>query len=182
MQERSGGACELCGATEGLRAVEVPPVDAPTSDRAVLLCPTCADGLTAPDQVAAAHWFCLQESAWSQTPAVQVTAWRLLQGLREHGWARDLLDTLYVDDDTLAWARAGLPDPSAVPTVDSNGTVLQDGDSVTLIKDLPVKGAGFTAKRGTLVKGIRLTGDPGLVEGKVDRVEIFLKTEFLKKA
>ncbi len=67
-------------------------------------------------------------------------------------------------------------------TRDSNGTILSDGDSVTLIKDLEVKGGGFTAKRGTLVKGIRLTDDPGLVEGRVNKMAIYLKTEFLKKA
>jgi protein PhnA len=60
--------------------------------------------------------------------------------------------------------------------------VLVDGDAVTLIKDLDVKGANFTAKRGTLVKGIRLTDDPALVEGRVNGIAIYLKTAFLKKA
>lgn len=60
--------------------------------------------------------------------------------------------------------------------------VLRDGDSVTLIKDLEVKGGGFTAKRGTLVKGIRLTGNPKNIEGKVNKMQLVLKTEFLKKA
>ena len=67
-------------------------------------------------------------------------------------------------------------------TLDSHGTPLASGDSVTLIKDLDVKGAGFVAKRGTLVKNIRLTGDPAHVEGKVNGVAIVLKTQFLKKA
>ena len=49
-------------------------------------------------------------------------------------------------------------------TKDSNGTTLADGDSVTLIKDLKVKGTSETIKRGTLVKNIRLTDDPGLIE------------------
>ena len=67
------------------------------------------------------------------------------------------------------------------PTLDSNGTELMEGDAVTLIKNLEVKGGGFTAKRGTAVKNIRLTDDSGLVEGKVNGMQIVLKTEFLKK-
>jgi len=59
---------------------------------------------------------------------------------------------------------------------------LTSGDSVTLIKDLDVKGTSFVAKRGTLVKGIRLTDNPEHVEGRVNKVSIVLKTQFLKKA
>ena len=66
---------------------------------------------------------------------------------------------------------------------DSNGTLLNDGDSVTVIKDLKVKGTSETIKRGTLVKGIRLTGKPGEVECNTKQVKgLVLKTEFLKKA
>ena len=66
--------------------------------------------------------------------------------------------------------------------MDSHGAELKSGDSVTLIKDLDVKGAGFTAKRGTLVKDIRLADDPELIEGRVNKTVIYLRTEFLKKA
>jgi protein PhnA len=66
---------------------------------------------------------------------------------------------------------------------DSNGNLLKDGDSVTLIKDLKVKGTSVTLKRGTLVKNIRLTGDAGEVECNAEKVKgLVLKTEFLKKA
>lgn len=66
---------------------------------------------------------------------------------------------------------------------DSNGTILQDGDSVTLIKDLKVKGTSVTLKRGTLVKNIRLTDDPAEIECNVEKVKgLVLRTEFLKKA
>ncbi len=68
-------------------------------------------------------------------------------------------------------------------TKDSNGTVLADGDNVTLIKDLKVKGTSVTLKRGTMVRGIRLTGDPDEVECRVEKVKgLVLRTEFLKKA
>ena len=69
-------------------------------------------------------------------------------------------------------------------TRDSNGAVLADGDSVTLVKDLKVKGSGgVTLKRGTMVRKIRLTGDPEEIEANVDKVKgLVLKTEFVKKA
>ena len=68
-------------------------------------------------------------------------------------------------------------------TRDSNGATLAEGDSVTLIKDLKVKGTSETIKRGTLVKNIRLTDDPGLIECNTKQVKgLVLKTEFLKKA
>jgi protein PhnA len=65
---------------------------------------------------------------------------------------------------------------------DSNGNLLQDGDSVTLIKDLKVRGSSTTLKRGTVVKNIKLTDDEDEVEGRIDRVQMVLRTEFLKKS
>jgi protein PhnA len=66
---------------------------------------------------------------------------------------------------------------------DSNGTELQNGDSVLLIKDLKVKGTSVTLKRGTLVKNIRLTDDEEEIEGRVEKVkDLVLRTEFVKKA
>ncbi|MFV3129425.1 alkylphosphonate utilization protein [Niveispirillum sp. KHB5.9] len=66
---------------------------------------------------------------------------------------------------------------------DCNGNLLAEGDSVTLIKDLKVKGANVTLKRGTVVKGIHLTDDPEEIEGKVEKVKgLVLKTCFVKKA
>ena len=66
---------------------------------------------------------------------------------------------------------------------DANGTRLMEGDSVTLIKDLPVKGANVTLKRGTMVKNIRLTHDEREIEANVEKVRgLVLKTEFVKKA
>jgi len=66
---------------------------------------------------------------------------------------------------------------------DSNGTELKDGDSVTLIKDLKVKGSSTTLKRGTMIKNIRLTGDPAEIECRAEKIkDLVLRTEFLKKA
>lgn len=66
---------------------------------------------------------------------------------------------------------------------DSNGAILTDGDNVTLIKDLKVKGAGVTLKRGTLIRGIRLTDDPAEIECRAEKVrDLVLRVEFVKKA
>lgn len=66
---------------------------------------------------------------------------------------------------------------------DCNGNILAEGDSVTLIKDLKVKGTNVTLKRGTVVKSIHLTGDPEEIEGKVEKVKgLVLKTCFVRKA
>ena len=66
---------------------------------------------------------------------------------------------------------------------DSNGTELAEGDAVTVIKDLKVKGTSLTLKRGTLIKGIHLTGDDDEIECRVEKIKgLVLKTEFLKKA
>ena len=68
-------------------------------------------------------------------------------------------------------------------TRDSNGVILADGDAVTLIKDLKVKGTSVTLKRGTRVTSIRLTGDPDEIECRVEKVKgLVLRTEFVKKA
>jgi protein PhnA len=188
LSARASGRCELCGADAGLAAYLVPPVAAPDADRALLACAACRAQLDGDTPLAPAHWNGLREAVWSEVPAVQVVAWRLLTRLSGEAWAQELLEQVYLDDDALAWARAGL-DAAApaegeadAPVLDSNGAVLVDGDAVTLIKDLDVKGANFTAKRGTLVKGIRLTDDPALVEGRVNGIAIYLKTAFLKKA
>jgi protein PhnA len=183
LHTRADSRCELCGGSENLSPSPVPPMPEPTLERCVLLCSTCSPQLAEDATLNPRHWYCLQESAWSQEPAVQVQAWRLLQRLQDEGWAQDLLEQLYIDEQTLAWAQSGsAPSKGLAPTLDSNGAVLQDGDSVTLIKDLSVKRTSFTAKRGTMVKNIRLSDDPALIEGRVNKTAIFLKTCFLKRA
>lgn len=64
---------------------------------------------------------------------------------------------------------------------DSNGSLLVDGDSVKLIKDLKVKGSSLNLKRGTVVKKIRLTGNEEEVDCRINGSSIVLRTEFLKK-
>ena len=185
LRSRAKDLCELCGQSQGLTpcAVDSDSDDDPT--RSVLVCGTCGPALGSSDELDSSHWYCLQEAIWSEVPVVQVVSYRLLRRLTSQPWAVDLLEQVYLDEAVLAWAQAGCEDPDApkaAATTDCNGAVLSDGDSVTLIKDLDVKGAGFTAKRGTLVKNIRVGDDPTHIEGRVNKVTIMLKTCFLKRA
>jgi len=186
LRQRSESSCELCGSTENLLVYEVPPESQGNADDSILVCDTCRDQIENPDKVEANHWRCLNDSMWSQIPAVQVMAWRMLTRLRKEGWPQDLLDMLYLDEEVLTWAKAtgeGLSTEEMVKHKDSNGTVLEAGDTVTLIKDLNVKGANFTAKRGTAVRGISLVADnPEQIEGKINGQQIVILTKFVKKA
>jgi protein PhnA len=186
LHARSESKCELCGATESLGVYEVPPNSDGSADECALICETCREQIENPEKVDVHHWRCLNDSMWSQVPAVQVTVWRMLKRLSAEGWPQDLLDMLYLDEDTQAWAQAtgeGKSDENAVKHVDSNGAVLEAGDTITLIKDLNVKGANFTAKRGTVVRGILLVADnPEHIEGRVEGRQIVILTKFVKKA
>jgi protein PhnA len=186
IQARSGSKCELCGATDELKVYEVPPTSNGKAGDCVLVCEKCLSQLENPATMDVNHWHCLNDSMWSQVPAVQVLAWRLLNRLSSEAWSRDLLEMLYLDDETLAWAKAtgeGISLDDTVKHIDSNGVLLQGGDTVVLIKDLDVKGAGFTAKRGTAVRGITLvTDNPEHIEGRVNGQQIVILTKFVKKS
>jgi protein PhnA len=183
LQGRSESKCELCGATESLSAYEIPPSSDGTIEQCVLLCKTCREQIENPDKVDANHWRCLNDSMWSQVPSVQVMVWRMLTRLRGEGWPQDMLDMFYLDDETLAWAESGMESEEAVRHLDSNGALLEAGDTVTLIKDLDVKGSSITAKRGTAVRGIRLVADnPEQIEGRVEGQQIVILTRFVKKS
>jgi protein PhnA len=181
--ERSGNVCELCGATEELSVYEVAPSDG-SAEQSVLVCSTCKSQIENPETMDADHWRCLNDSMWNENPAVQVMAYRLLHALRSEGWPQDLLDMMYLEEDVKTWAEAGIAkeDENAVVQRDANGNILSEGDTVSLIKDLDVKGGGFTAKRGTVVKNIHVTDDPKFIEGKINGQTIVIVAEYTKKA
>jgi protein PhnA len=185
LRERSGDKCELCGATEQLAVYAVPDSPDDTAEQSIYICNTCREQIEDPDKVDVNHWRCLNDSMWSPVPAVQVMAWRMLKRLSAEGWPQELLDMLYFDEEQLAWAEAGIRaenDDNTVLHKDSNGAVLEAGDTVTLIKDLKVKGANFTAKQGTAVRNISLVADnPEHIEGRVEGQRIVILTQYVKK-
>lgn len=179
--ERSESKCELCGSTSGIQPFIVAPKKGDSDDEIVVVCDTCMTQLNDPQKVDANHWRCLNESMWSQVPSVQVVAYRMLNQLKHENWALDAVGMMYLDDETQEWADA--QSDAALVHVDSNGHVLQAGDTVTLIQDLNVKGSSITAKRGTAVRRIRL--DPNnaeYIEGKVDGQHIVILTKYVKKS
>ncbi len=182
--QRCNASCELCTSTANLVVYEVPPITEPDVDNCIMICEVCNTQIDTPAEMDVNHWRCLSGSMWSQVPAVQVVVWRLLKQLSTESWAQDLLDSLYLDEETQKWAEASSAqsDEARAPTFDSNGAELKDGDTVTIIKDLDVKGANFTAKRGTAVRNISLTSNPEHIEGRVNGVRIVLLTCYLKKS
>ncbi len=180
LEARSAGKCELCAAQNKLETYSVP--NTPQGYNAgVLLCDRCLKQIEC-DELDTKHWRCLNESMWSTVPAVQVMAYRLLKRLESEPWAQDLLAMLYLEGDVLSWAEAAEPERGKVPTRDSNGVVLNAGDTVTVIKDLDVKGTSFVAKRGTAVRNISLCDNPEHIEGRVNGTRVVLLSCYLKKS
>ena len=185
LQNRSGGQCELCGASEVLEIYEVPPVSTGGLDGSILVCNTCKSQIENPDAVDSNHWRCLNDSMWSEHDAVKVVAWRMLNRLKPEGWPQDLLDMMYLEDEVLAWAKAtgeGQEAGEQVVHRDANGAILEAGDNVVLIKDLKVKGSSMVAKQGTAVRRISLDHENAeYIEGKVDGQQIVILTKYVKK-
>ncbi len=163
-------SCELCGSSEDLREHKVEP-----KEEYITICAKCASLIDEPTKDKN-HWYCLNDTMWSQEPKVQVMAYRILTKLG----SQDMVDMMYLEPEVLEWAKDGLEKEKIEPTRDSNGTILNEGDSVTIIKDLVVKGAGFTAKQGTTVKNIHIA-DSKSIEGRVNGTRIVLLSKFLKK-
>ncbi|MCR8924325.1 PhnA domain-containing protein [Dasania sp. GY-MA-18] len=182
LMQRADSKCELCTATSALAAHSIPESPQTNEDSHILLCETCREQISS-EQLDLNHFRSLPDTMWSTVPAVQVMCYRLLKQLSSESWAQDALDMLYLEEDVKAWAEAGINDEvdDSEPCYDSNGVRLQAGDNVVLIKDLDVKGAGFTAKRGTAVRGISLTNNPEHIEGRVNGTRIVLVSKYLKK-
>lgn len=185
LNKRSGSKCELCAATENLKVYEVLPTRKGGIDESILACSTCIDQIENPENVDLNHWRCLNDSMWSEHTPVQVVVWRMLSRLRAAGWPQELLDQMYLDEETLAWAQAtgeGKEEENKIVHRDVNGVILEAGDSVVLIKDLKVKGSSMVAKQGTAVRNIRLDYENAeYIEGKVDGQQIVIITKYVKK-
>lgn len=183
IKKRSNLVCELCTADENLAVYEVGPNPKGTEKDSIFICTTCSEQIEDEDKTDANHWRCLNDSMWSEVDAVKVVAYRMLDRMKSEGWPQDLLDMIYMEEDVLAWAKDGIEDTSdKVIHKDSNGVVLQAGDNVVLIKDLKVKGGGFTAKRGTAVRRISLVwNNPNHIEGRVEDQHIVILTQYVKK-
>ena len=185
LQIRSQHSCELCKATETLTIYTVQPSKNINLTNSIYACQTCISQIEDSNLINSNHWRCLNDSMWSEFLPVQVMAWRMLNRLLSAGWSQDLLDMMYLDDDSLAWAKAlgdGVDEAAKLIHRDVNGVVLEAGDSVVLIKDLKVKGTSMVAKQGTAVRRIALDHEnETYIEGKIDGKHIVLITQYVKK-
>ena len=185
LQIRSQHSCELCKATETLTIYTVQPSKNINLTDSIYACQTCISQIEDSNLINSNHWRCLNDSMWSEFLPVQVMAWRMLNRLLSAGWSQDLLDMMYLDDDSLAWAKAlgdGVDEAAKLIHRDVNGVVLEAGDSVVLIKDLKVKGTSMVAKQGTAVRRIALDHEnETYIEGKIDGKHIVLITQYVKK-
>lgn len=109
LTRRAKSKCELTGvAGVALRAYEVPPVpEIPDLERTLLLSDACHAVIQRPQTLNGREWHCLAEAVWSDFPALQVLAWRMLSHLASReAWAREILDEVVLDPEVEAWARA----------------------------------------------------------------------------
>ena len=185
LEARSVSQCELCTSKNNLKIYDVKPVSTGGLDGSLLACETCIGQIDDPETTEANHWRCLNDSMWSEFQAIQVVAWRMLSRLKKEGWPQDLLDMMYLDDEVLKFAKAtgeGLDESEKIIHRDVNGTILQAGDSVVLVKDLKVKGSSLVAKQGTAVRRISLDQEnTEFIEGKVGPTQIVIITKYVKK-
>jgi len=170
--------CELCGSSEDVSLLELPVSDG-GEDQSVYVCVACKNQIEN-DELDETHFNCLNDAMWSEVPAVKVMSYILWNKLGRG----DMTDMMYLEDEEKKLADAAInADANKVVFRDANGVELKAGDSIVILKDLDVKGAGFTAKRGTTVTRITLPNDmDDHVEGRVNGTKIYLKTEFIKKA
>lgn len=180
LKERSNNQCELCSATENLSVYDVPNV----RDTGIYACQNCINQMEDSEKIDPNHWRCLNDSMWSEHNGVKIMAWRMLNRVNQP-WAEDMLGMMYMEDDVLVTAKAsgdGEVDENQIIHRDVNGVVLDNGDSVVLIKDLKVKGSSMVAKQGTAVRNIRLDRDNSdYIEGKVGPTLTVIVTKYVKK-
>ena len=180
--KRADAKCELCGSDDGLAAYDIPPITIRSLDKSILLCSTCLDQVVHPEKMKPNHWRSLSETMWSQTPAIQVMSWRLLNRLKGEGWSDELLEILYMEDNVKKWAVADdTIRPVDEPTLDINGVPFATGDSAIMTKDIFITGANVTAKRGAVIKNISLTDNARQIEGNLNGTRIVLGGRYLKK-
>lgn len=185
LYQRANSQCELCTNDKELVIYSLPPNNSDLVSENILVCQKCSDQLNKTEQLDFEHWSDLPNNMWSEVPAVQVVAWRMLNRLRTESWATDALDILYLDDELLEWAKQTgdhVSDGMVEFHKDSLGTVLSEGDNVVLTKTLDVKGSSIRATLGTVVKNIHLVADNiDQIEGKIDGQTIVILTKFLRK-
>src|SRR5688500_20399709 len=105
LRKRRSNKCKLCKSENKLTIYEVPPHSEQREEDCLLVCEKCSLQLTKKEEPNSKHWACLNESMWSEVPAVQVVTWRMLNRLRNESWAAEAIDMMFLDEPTLEWAK-----------------------------------------------------------------------------
>jgi protein PhnA len=178
LNDRSGGVCELCNSLPAVHEFTVSPRADEVAENQVALCDTCMTAMG--EEEKGDYWRCLEGSIWNPEPSVQALSYRLLQTYKDEEWAKGVLNSVELDEDTLQWAMSAF-DVADVHK-DAFGNLLESGDTILLTQNLKIKGTNFTAGKGTMIKKIRLVqDDPQQVEGKINDQMIVILTKFVKK-
>ncbi len=178
LAERCQGLCELCTTEAATIAYAVSPKNHDVIENEVALCNNCLSKLNSTEDQQ--HWQCLAGSIWNTEPSVQALTYRILYNNKDQDWAQEIMSSVELDESVINWAESAF----VVADVhkDSNGTVLESGDTVVLTQNLNVKGANFTATKGTIVRKIRLVPDnTEQIEGKVNDQMIVILTKYVRK-
>jgi len=185
LKNRSNNACELCLKQDNqLHAYTIPPKSDALAANQAVLCTECFDQVKEQNYSNSHYWRFLEGSIWSEVPAVQVLSYKILSKITAESWASDAMESVYMDEENLAWAAAeDVLEEEKIVHKDSNGTVLQTGDTIILTQNLPVKGTGYIAPKGTIVRRIKLVSDnPDQIEGKINNDTIVILTKYVRKS
>lgn len=179
LKDRCEGLCELCTAESATLAYAVSPKSNDAIENEVALCNTCMTAMDNKDLIS--HWQCLAGSIWNTEPSVQALSYRILYGLKDLEWASEIINAVELDESVVNWALNAFQTQEVHK--DSNGTILNNGDTIILTQGLNVKGANFMAPKGTVVRKIRLVPDNiEQIEGKINEQTIVILTKYVRKS
>lgn len=179
LYERCQGLCELCTTESAMHEYAVSPKNNDVIENEVALCETCLLNIDAVE--AGNHWQCLAGSIWNTEASVQALTYRILYANKDKEWANEIMSSLELEETVVTWAVSSFIKQDVHE--DSNGILLENGDTVVLTQVLNVKGANFMAAKGTVVRKIRLVPDnTDQIEGKVNEQTIVILTKFVRKS
>jgi protein PhnA len=185
LQNRSNQTCELCGQqSDNLNAYTVPQKNDDLIENQVVLCTDCYEQIKTGNYTNTRHWRCLEGSIWSEVPSVQVLSYKILSRLSTEEWAREAMESVYLDESLIAWANAeDALEAEKVIHKDGYGVILEAGDTVILTQNLNVKGTNYIAPKGTVVRKIKLVHhNAEQIEGKINGDTIVILTRYVRKS
>jgi protein PhnA len=178
LKQRNQELCELCNIEPATHAYTVSPKNDDAIENQVAICTTCVSKIDNTNE--GFYWRCLEGSIWSAEPSVQALSYRILQNYKAEDWANNLISSVDLDENIVQWALSAFEVKDVHK--DAFGNMLENGDNVVLTQALDVKGANFTASKGTVVKRIKLVHDNvEQIEGKINEQTIVILSKFVKR-